>query len=75
MSFELSGIVFSGKDTFEQSNHKMKEYYSEVGKRLIGNWIEMGINKGYVERNNFNEIYKWMKVLDEFNFNCLVDEC
>ena len=74
MSFELSGIVFSGEDSLEQSNLKIKEYYSEVGKRLIGNWIEMGIEKGFVKRDNLNEIYKWMRVLDEFNFIDLFDE-
>tara|TARA_R110000796_G_scaffold124011_1_gene238394 strand:- start:199 stop:474 length:276 start_codon:yes stop_codon:yes gene_type:complete len=66
MSFKLFEIEFDGKkDSFEEGSKKMDEVCELVGEKLIREWIKYGKRIGKVESDDVNDLYKWIKMLEE----------
>ena len=66
MSFKLFEIEFDGsKDSFEEGSKKMDKVCEIVGEKFIREWIDYWVKKGKVDRNNVNDLYKWIQLLEE----------
>ena len=75
MSFKLFGIEFDGKkDSFEEGSKKMNKVCEIVGEKLIKEWIDYWVKKGKVDRNNVNDLYKSLKILEECDFSNLKND-
>ena len=66
MSFKLFEVEFDGsKDSFEDGSKKMDEVCKLVGEKLIKEWIDYGVKKEKIDRDNVNDLFKWLKLLEE----------
>ena len=75
MSFKLFEIEFDGKnDSFEEGSKKMDKVCEIVGEKFIREWIDYWVKKGKVDRNNVNDLYKSLKILEECDFSNLKDD-
>ena len=75
MSFKLFEIEFDGKnDSFEEGSKKMDRVCEIVGEKFIREWIDYWVKKGKVDRNNVNDLYKSLKILEECDFSNLSEE-
>jgi len=69
MSFKLFEVEFDGsKDSFEEGNKKMGEVCQLIGEKLIRCWIDYGVGRGKINRDEVNDLYKWIKILEEVDF-------
>jgi hypothetical protein len=68
MSFKLFEVEFDGsKDSFEEGKLKMDLVCKKVGEKLIREWILYGDDEGKINKKDINEVYKWIKVLENYN--------
>jgi|TARA_R110001592_G_scaffold85088_1_gene251317 hypothetical protein len=66
MSFKLFEIEFDGKkDSFEEGSKKMDEVCELVGLKFIREWIDYGVKKEKIDKDNVNNLFKWLKLLEE----------
>jgi NADH:ubiquinone oxidoreductase subunit C len=66
MSFELFGIEFDGnKDYGSIGKKKMDKVCQIAGTKLIKEWITYGKKTGKVKSDEVNDLYKWIKMLEE----------
>tara|TARA_R110000744_G_scaffold164637_1_gene281760 strand:+ start:98 stop:340 length:243 start_codon:yes stop_codon:yes gene_type:complete len=66
MSFKLFEIEFDGKkDSFEEGSKKMDEVCELVGLKFIREWIDYGVKKEKIDKDNVNDLFKWLKLLEE----------
>ena len=47
---------------------------SRFGEKFISEWIRYWVKKGKVDRNNINDLYKSLKILEECDFSNLSEE-
>ena len=72
MSFKLFGIEFDGnKDSNSVGKKKMDKVCQRIGEKLIREWIRYGEEEGKIDRDEVNDLYKWIKVLEEVNYKNL----
>ena len=45
-----------------------------VGEKFIREWIDYWVKKGKVDRNNVNDLYKSLKILEECDFSNLKND-
>lgn len=75
MSFKLFEIEFDGKkDSFEEGEKKMNKVLERVGEKLVNGWVNYGVEKGKIDRDNVNDVYKWIKILEDCDLNNLKEE-
>lgn len=75
MSFKLFDIKFDGKkDSFEEGEKKMNKVLERVGEKLVNGWVNYGVEKGKIDRDNVNDVYKWIKILEDCDLNNLKEE-
>ena len=75
MSFKLFEIEFDGKkDSFEEGEKKMNKVLERVGEKLVNGWVNYGVEKGKIDRDNVNYVYKWIKILEDCDLNNLKEE-
>ena len=66
MSLKLFEIEFDGKkDSFEEGSKKMDEVCELVGLKFIREWIDYGVKKEKIDKDNVNDLFKWLKLLEE----------
>ena len=66
MSFTMFGVEFDGrKDCNSVGEKKMDKVCQIVGTKLIKEWINYGKKTGKVKSDEVNDLYKWIKMLEE----------
>ena len=75
MSFKLFEIEFDGKkESFEEGEKKMNIVLERVGEKLVNGWVNYGVENGKIDRDNVNDVYKWIKILEDCDLNNLKEE-
>ena len=53
---------------------KMNKVLERVGEKLVNGWVNYGVEKGKIDRDNVNDVYKWIKILEDCDLNNLKEE-